>query len=323
MSEKGSLDSGRIRHYRRLNTLQSVLLVLLMVGFMALLGWRLWGVTGLVVLLCTGLIAALFNPAQSPRWVMRLYGAVPVVPHQAPALCQLVQWLSQRAGLSHTPVIYHIPSRVLNAFSVGSRGQSAIAISDGMLRQLSLRELAGVLGHEISHIQHNDLWVMGLADLFSRLTSLLAFVGQCLLLVNLPLMLFGLVTFDWGFILLLIIAPTISALAQLALSRTREYGADLNAATLTGDPEGLASALNLIEMEQGSWLEHMLMPGRRVPVPSLLRTHPRTEERIERLLALRPEAGEALPLEELVHDLENLPSRRGRDPRRRITGIWY
>ena len=55
-----------------------------------------------------------------------------------------------------------------------------------MLRQLSLRELTGVLGHELSHVQHHDLWVMGLADLFSRLTSLMALFGQFLLLVNLP-----------------------------------------------------------------------------------------------------------------------------------------
>ncbi len=312
-------------HYRWRNRLQSALLILLMGGFMALLGWRLGGVGGLFLLALVALTSVLFNPALSPRWVMRLYGAVPLQTQQAPALYQVVEWLAQRAGLEQVPVLYHIPSRVMNAFTVGGRRQAAIGISDAMLRQLSLRELAGVLGHELSHVQHHDLWVMGLADLFSRLTSLMALFGQFLLLVNLPLLLFGMVTFDWLLIALLIFAPTLSALAQLALSRTREYAADMNAAWLTADPQGLASALQRIDQQQGNWLEHMLLPGSRVPDPSLLRTHPPTRERVERLLALQlpDDAPEPLPLERLLHDLERVKRWEQRSPRRRISGLWY
>ena len=81
--------------------------------------------------------------------------------------------LAARAGLRHRPRLYYIPSRMLNAFAVGERDDAVIALTDGMLRTLSLRELAGVLGHELSHIRNNDLWLMGLADLVGRLTRLM------------------------------------------------------------------------------------------------------------------------------------------------------
>lgn len=312
-----------VRMHLLSNAMQSAVLIGFMGSFLALLGWLIWGAGGLVILLVLGALATLFNPALSPDWVMRLYGARKLSRGRVPALDQVRDWLAEQAGLSRLPTLYLIPSRVMNAFSVGTRGGSAIALSDAMIRRLSLRELVGVMGHEISHIRHNDLWVMGLADLFSRLTSLLSFTGQLLLFINLPLLLLGEVVINWGIIALLIIAPLVSALAQLALSRTREYAADLEGARLTGDPEGLALALQRIEREQGGWLEHILMPGRRVPEPSLLRTHPSTAERVERLQAIEAELGESakLPLAELLHRLD-LPEAQ-RPPRRRIWGVWW
>jgi heat shock protein HtpX len=215
---------------------------------------------------------------------------------------------------------------MLNAFAVGAPNQAAIAVTDGLLRNLTLREVAGVLAHEISHVRSNDLWVMGLADLFSRATSLMSLMGQFLLLLNIPLLLFGQAAINWFVVLLLIFAPNLSALAQLALSRTREYDADLNAARLTGDPEGLARALQKIEHVQGGWLERIFMPGRRVPEPSLLRTHPQTDERISRLLALRrqvPRFQERI----LVDSTPDLTSILGRPvvrlPGWHISGLWH
>lgn len=311
------------RHQAVLNALQSVALILFMGGFMALLGWQLWGSSGVALLLLLGVMTTLFNPALSPRWVMKLYDARPLSSAQAPALSEVTDWLCERAGLTHRPELYLIPSRVINAFSVGYSGRSVVALSDAMIRQLSLRELAGVVAHELSHIRHNDLWVLGLADLFSRLTSVMALVGQILLLLNLPLLLLGMVTINWSLIILLMIAPLISALAQLALSRTREYAADLSAARLTGDPAGLAAALEKIEQAQGGWMEHILTPGRRVPDPSLLRTHPRTAERVERLLELDRELQleDRLPLERLLHRFDHPEVTRR--PKRRLWGTWW
>ena len=85
--------------------------------------------------------------------------------------------------------------------------------------------------------------------------------------------------------LLFILAPTISTLAQLGISRIREYDADLNAIRLTKDPRGLANALVKIERVQNGWLEHLFMSGRKIPEPSFLRTHPPTAERVQRLLS--------------------------------------
>jgi heat shock protein HtpX len=308
------------------NRVQSFVLLSAMGGFLALLGWLLWGAAGILLLLSVGVLGVLINPAVSPRLIMRLYGAQPVAPQQIPALWMAMKSLTRRAELPYLPEFYYVPSRMLNAFAVGSREQVAIAVSDGLLRRLDLRELVGVLAHEISHIRNNDLWVMGLADVFSRATNMLSLTGQFLLLLNLPLLLFANAAIDWFAVLLLIFAPSISALAQLALSRTREYDADLNAARLTGDPEGLTRALIKIERIQGGWLERIFMPGRRIPGPSLLRTHPHTQERIARLKALQPQmavadryriAGPA-PHAETV-----LGKPVVRSPRWHISGLWY
>ena len=195
-------------------------------------------------------------------------------------------------------------------------------MSDGLLRNLSSRELMGVLAHEVSHIRHNDMWVMTLADLVSRLTGLLSLVGQVLLLVNLPLLLLGMATFSWLGVLLLIAAPTISALLQLALSRSREYEADMGAADLTGDPAALASALHRLDRVPGGWFEQVFLPGRRVPDPSLLRTHPPTEERVRRLLSLVARRPRVRTMPEYDPWLSALP-RITMTPRWRIGGMWF
>ena len=124
-------------------------------------------------------------------------------------------------------------------------------------------------------------------------------------------------------VIALYLAPTVSNLLQLALSRAREYDADLDAAQLTGDPAGLASALDKLERYQGRFWEDLLLPGRRIPDPSLLRSHPPTEERVRRLLALRP----AAPLPEAVRTLRlAMPPHFQvvrRRPRLHWTGLWH
>lgn len=308
------------------NRLQSLILLTLMGGFLALLGWLFWGESGLFVLLAVGFTAVLFNPALSTKVVMRMYGARPIGQQEAPVLWDILAKLSAASGLAATPQPFYMPSGILTAFAVGAPERSAIALTDGLLQRLDLRELTGVLAHEVSHIRSNDLWVMGLADMFSRATSMLSLLGQLLLLFSLPLIFFSHVTLNWGAILLLIFAPNISMLAQLALSRTREYDADLNAARLTGDPEGLALALAKIERVQGGWLERILLPGRRMPEPSLLRTHPQTEERIERLMMLKPHwPMERSPFARLYPQVVRQPLGRpvAHSPRWHITGLWH
>ncbi|MFJ0276817.1 M48 family metalloprotease, partial [Acinetobacter baumannii] len=122
-------------------------------------------------------------------------------------------------------------------------------------------------------IANEDLRVMGLADSISRLTHLLALLGQIMLLFSLPALLWGTVAIQ---------CPALLLLAQLGLSRVREFDADRLTAELTGDPQGLALALAKIERESRAWL----LPGWGNPEPSWLRTHPATTERIQRLREL-------------------------------------
>lgn len=270
-----------------LNRLQTLLLLVAMGGFLAFLGWLLWGREGMVLLPGFGALLVASQPLLPPALVMRLYGGRRIAPHQAPWLHELVRELSGRAGLAASPALYCVPGRLINAFAVGTGNRSAVAVTDGLLRALTVREIAGVLAHEVSHVRNNDIWTMNLADLFTRLTSFLSLAGQLLLLINLPLIMVAGIGVNWAAIALLVLAPNISALAQLALSRVREYEADLGAVRLTGDPEGLARALQKIESLQETAWEQLIFPGRRLPDPSLLRTHPRTEDRVRRLAELQ------------------------------------
>ncbi len=305
------------------NQLQTVLLLAVMGGFLVLLGWLLWGREGISWLLFSGFLLMMLNPVATPGLIMRLYHARPLSVSEAPGLHANLRELARRAGLRHPPRLYYIPSRMVNAFAVGNAANSSIALTDGLLRLLDERELTGVLAHEISHVRNNDLWVMGIADLFSRLTSVLSLFGQLLLFVNLPLLLVSGAVINWYAVLLLIFAPNLSALAQLGLSRSREYHADLNAVLLTGDPEGLASALLKLESAEVSAFEQILWPGRRLPEPSLLRTHPPTEERIRRLMSLESPHADAVSASSSPA-WKAPPSAAGLGvPRRHLGGLWF
>jgi len=310
------------------NNLQTAALVAVLAMLCAYLAWFIggaglaWGALGAVALLY------LTNPAASPRLAMSLYRGQLVSYEEAPRLYEVVTEFSRRAGLGRLPRIYYIPTRLMNAFTTGSREDAAIGVSDGLLRRMSLRELAGVLAHEISHVANGDTRVMAFADLVSRITGILSFAGQLMLLVSLPLWLLTDVDIPWLPMLVLLLGPTISALAQLALSRSREYEADRSAAELSGDPEGLASALQKLEYYQGSLWERLMLPGQRIPDPSLLRTHPPTEERVRRLLDLRGLADlpptvpggrhlDPRPLAGFLSGGAPVP------PRWHISGLWY
>lgn len=299
------------------NRLQTVLTLAFMLGFLALLGQIVWGSEGLLHLLLIGLLLAIVNPVASPRLVLHLYGAQPLRDDDAPLLHGALAELTKRAALPALPKLYWIPSQVINAFTVGTRRAPTIAISEGMLRSLNRREMIAVLAHEVSHIHNNDIRVMALADMISRMTTLLSLFGQLLLLINLPLLLWSEQHISWLAILLLVFAPHLSIIAQMGLSRAREFNADLNAAWLTGDPQGMAQALVKIEQLHRTYFENLLLPG-------WLRTHPRTEERVQRLLQYevpnRTDA--ATSMEGSVFDATERPE-RARRSRHHASGLWY
>jgi heat shock protein HtpX len=318
------MSSTFTRHEVR-NIVHSVILIGTMMILAGLLGWLIWGMIGLVLLTVFSVFVLLVGTSVSPHLVLRMYGARPIIEYEAPSLIQLLRKLSQQAELPATPQLYYIPSQIANAFAVGAGERGAIAVTDALLRNFSLREVQGVLAHELSHLRSNDGWVMGLADSMSQMVNIMSWIGQILLLINLPLFLMGPYQIPWLLVILLMLAPTISALLQLGLSRTREFQADLEAVRLTGDPRGLASGLAKLERLSGTWFERILMPGRRVPEPSLLRTHPPTEERINRLLKLEQDLLREHPDEHEDWLGEWL---RGRgpistQPRWHVSRFWY
>ena len=146
---------------------------------------------------------------------------------------------------------------------MGFGKKGAIAVTHGLLRLFTLRELVGVLSHEVSHIRNNDTWVMSFADVVSRVTGTLSLFGQLLVLINLPLYFLGNRSLPWVPVILMTLAPAFSALMQLALSRTREFDADLHAAQLSRDPTGLATALEKLEAYQEKLMEKRRIPGSR------------------------------------------------------------
>jgi heat shock protein HtpX len=320
------MDPRQLQRHKLRNIIQSVMLLGGMALLLMVVGWILAGSTG-VWFAAVGAILLAGGQQVSPQVLFRMYQARRLTAADAPVLFQIVDTLAQRAELSVTPRLYYIPSAMMNAFTVGQLPNAAIGVTDGLLRRLTQRELLGVLAHEISHIVHRDTWVMGLADVVSRTTSLCATAGQILLIIAVPSMLLSSYHPPWLLILLLLIAPTLSSLLQLALSRTREFDADLEAARLTGDPDGLAAALAKFERYQHGFLERILMPGRHLPDPSLLRTHPTTAERIERLRTLAgeqlrphhtpmPTASGFVPLAAQIPHVVRVP-------RWRPGGLWY
>ncbi|EEY9904473.1 M48 family metalloprotease [Escherichia coli] len=307
--------------HRWLNRLQTALLVLTLPGIAAVAGSLLLGDGGLWLALAAAGFTLLLEPAAASGLTLRLYGARPLYPDEAPDLWAVLRELAARAGLPAVPVPHYVPSGVVNAFATGSKHHAAIALTDGLLRSLTPRELTGVLGHEIAHIANEDLRVMGLADSISRLThllALLALLGQLAIVLSLPALLLGVAEVNWPALLLLAVAPQLALLAQLGLSRVREFDADRLAAELTGDPHGLASALAKIERVSRSW-RAWLLPGWGNPEPSWLRTHPATAERIERLLELAPPpAMPPFPSARFVPEVTVSP----RPPRWRTGGLW-
>ena len=173
-------------HSRHHLLFQTMIILAGMGGLFGLLGWILFGTAGMIWSLAIAAILFVTMPRVSPWMVLRMYRARRLSMQDAPGLIDLAGKLSRRAGLQAEPQLYYVPSRVMNAFSVGSASSSAIALSDGLIRYLSWREMSGVLAHEISHIRNNDLRLHALADLMTRITSLFSFLGQVLLVFYRP-----------------------------------------------------------------------------------------------------------------------------------------
>ncbi|MEP9374494.1 zinc metalloprotease HtpX [Mesorhizobium sp. KR1-2] len=288
MNRDYTIDLFAQRRKRMANMLHTWMLGAAALFLLAITAWAFGGPSGMIFALIFGVVSMAAIRRVSPQMVLAMYKAKPVSPETFPTGLRIVAELSRRAGLPRVPRLHVIPSRMMNAFAVGQREDSAIAITEALARNLSARELAGVLAHEMSHIANEDVKVMAFADMVSRFTSVMSTVGLFSLFLNIGGFFGGAGhPIPWLGVLVLLAAPTIGGLLQMALSRTREFDADLGATMLTGDPDGLASALTKLETAQGRRWENLFFPSGRIPDPSVLRSHPRTEDRIARLMALK------------------------------------
>jgi heat shock protein HtpX len=317
----GALDTLTRRRQRARNAVQGLLLVSGMIATVVVLAWLVLGRTGLFWVLPFGVFLLLLRPRISQAWLLSMYRARPLPQYAAPELHRLLRVLSQRAGLRRAPALYYVPSPITNAFAVGRADDAAIAVTDGLLRRLSGRQVGAVLAHEISHVRAGDTSIMGFSDALSRLVQGLSYLGMLVVILTVPVTLEG----DVRPLLIagaLVVLPSLVTLLQLALSRSREYDADLEAATLTGDPEGLATALEALERAEGRLWERIMVPHSRVPDPLLLRTHPPTAERTRRLRSLVPAHPQARLTEDRPSLLLTYPEITSR-PRLRPPGIRW
>lgn len=286
------LDTGIRRQQRRRNVLHGLVLLATMAGAVAVASVVVFGRDALWWVALAAVAGAIARPRLPPSWVLSMHGAVPLPEPAAPDLHHFLRVLAARAALPRPPRLFYVPTPIANAFAVGGRRDAAVAVTDGLLRNLSGREVAAVLAHELAHVKAGDTNVMALSDALSQLVQALSWAGIVGLAFAVPATARG----DPAFLVLALVLmalPTLTTLLQLGLIRSREYDADLEGAALTGDPAAAISALETLERVEGRLWERNLI-SRRAPDLLLVRTHPPTAERVARLRALlpRPRAGQ-------------------------------
>jgi len=253
----------------------------------------LFGTGGLVIGLLLGLVFVGGSYWFSDTLSVKAARAVPVTEQEAPQLYAIVRDLTTRAGMP-MPKIYISPAQQPNAFATGrSPEHAAVAVTQGLLQVVDQDELRGVLAHEISHVRHHDILISSVA---AALAMGIMFVARIAIFSSL----FGGGGRDndggnaIGGLLMIILAPIAAVLLQAALSRSREFDADLGGAELLGTGAPLASALQKIDTyakqvpmnidpAHASLFIVNPLSGRNMQFKNLFTTHPPTEERIARL----------------------------------------
>lgn len=274
---------------------------MLLAGLTALfmgVGYLIGGASGAVIALLIAAATNLFTYWNSDRAVLSMYGAHEVDRASAPELVGLVAELAGRAGLP-MPRVFVMDEAQPNAFATGRNPENAaVAVTTGLMHQLSREELAGVIAHELAHIKNHDTLLMTITATLAGAISMLAQFGMFFggnRDNNGP----GIV----GSILMMILAPLGAMLVQMAISRTREYAADNLGGRIVGQPMWLASALVKIEgaahqvpnfeAERNPATAHMFIinPLSGHGVDNLFTTHPSTQNRIAALQQLAAELG--------------------------------
>ncbi|MGH7858063.1 MAG: zinc metalloprotease HtpX, partial [Candidatus Binatia bacterium] len=228
------------------NMLKTTLLLGALTGLLLVFGDLLGGTAGLQIAFLFAVVMNFGAYWFSDKIVLRVYGAQPIEEREAPDLYSIVRTLAQRAGMP-MPRVYLIQSDTPNAFATGRNPEHAVvAVTSGILRILDRNELEGVLAHELGHVRNRDILVSSIAATLAGAIMMLASMVRWAAIFGVG----GRDDRDGGnvFVMLAmaILAPIAALLVQMAVSRSREYGADETGAKLCGRPEALASALEKI-----------------------------------------------------------------------------
>jgi heat shock protein HtpX len=279
------------------NALKTTILLAALTGLFIVVGGVLGGNSGMVIAFIFAIVMNLGAYWFSGDIALRVAGAQEVTPEQAPELHQLVEELATYARLPK-PRVAIIDSPSPNAFATGRDANHAVvAVTTGILGILSRDELAGVLAHELGHVRNHDILISSIAATIAGAITLLANLAQWALIFGG----FGRSDDDDGMnpfaaLLTIILAPLAALIIQLAISRSREYGADDTGARIHGNPESLARALEKLDtatsmrpMQVNPAMAHMYIvnPLKGVNFAGLFSTHPPIEERIRRLRSMQ------------------------------------
>jgi heat shock protein HtpX len=279
-----------------MNSIKTGILLGALTGLLMLLGGYFGGKQGIVIAFVFAMVMNFGSYWFSDRIVLRMYRAQEVSESEAPELYGILKNLALRAGLP-MPKICVVPGSTPNAFATGrDENHAVVAVTEGILHLLNRDELEGVLSHELTHIKNRDMLIGSIAATIAGAIMMLASMAKWAAI-------FGVGGSDddegggiFGLILMAILATIAAMLIQMAISRSREYLADEGGARVSGNPYGLASALEkmsraskTIPMKANPSTAHMFIvnPLTGKSLAGLFSTHPPTEKRIERLRNMR------------------------------------
>lgn len=276
------------------NSIKSVLLLGALTGLLVVMGRVIGGNAGMIFAFGLAVVMNFGSYWFSDQIALKMAGAREVSPDEAPELHSIVDELAYRAGLPK-PRVAIVESMSPNAFATGRNADHAVvAATTGILRILSRDELMAVLGHELGHVRNHDILVSSIAATIAGAITMVAHMLQFAAFFGG----FGRSSDDGegvnpiGALAMIVLAPLAAMLIQMAISRSREYGADTTGAQIVGDPLALASALAKLEagsqripLDVNPAASHLFivnpLSGRFIG--SLFSTHPPIQDRIKRL----------------------------------------
>jgi len=273
-----------------MNTIKTVIFMSVLTVLVVLAGNLIGGQTGMFFAFLFAVVMNFGSYWFSDKIVLKMYGAIEIDRSQSPFLFDMVERLSQKAQIP-MPKLYVINDATPNAFATGRNpNHAAVAVTSGITGLLSNSELEGVIAHELAHIKNRDILIGAVASTFAGAITMLANMAQWAMIFG------GRDDEDnslIGSLVLIIVAPIAATMLQLAISRSREYIADASGAKISGNPLGLASALQKLSGYNsqksvdaaGPATAHMFIvnPLRNGGITKLFSTHPPIEERVKKL----------------------------------------